>query len=113
VPKIGEDLSLVEGDAGSGKDAGDFGLGDKGYSHRDAGGVCGDGVVDGGLEVDGEKIRRAPHVVDGAGACGTCAGTGKVGGIRIHIPRSYRKPDGSCGHWDGRRRSREDDRGET
>ncbi len=35
-----------------------------------------------GASVRGEEIRRAPnaHVVDGAGD-GTCAGTGKVGGI--------------------------------
>ncbi len=33
VPEIGQDVSLVEGDAGGGKDAGDFGLDDKGYNH--------------------------------------------------------------------------------
>ncbi len=40
-------------------------------------------MVDGGLGGQGEKNRRAPHVVDGAGD-GTCAVTGKVGGIRMH-----------------------------
>jgi hypothetical protein len=60
VPEIGQDLSLVEGDAGGGKDAGNFGFDGKGYNHRDAGGVGGDGVVDGGLGVDGEKIVELP-----------------------------------------------------
>ncbi len=42
-------------------------------------------MVYGGVGVRGEEVRRAAHahVVDGAGD-GTCAGTGKVGGIRMH-----------------------------
>ncbi len=41
-------------------------------------------MVEWGVGVDGGEIRRAPHIVDGAGD-GTCAGTGKVGGIRMHL----------------------------
>ncbi len=85
VPEVCQDLSLVEGDAGSGEDTGDFGLGHKGDDHMDACGMRGDELVDGGFGVRGEEIRRAAHahVVDGAGDR-TCAGTGKVGGIRMH-----------------------------
>ncbi len=47
--------------------------------------VGGNGMVDGGFGVRGEEIRRAPHahVVDGVGD-GSCAGTGKIGGIRMY-----------------------------
>ena len=39
-------------------------------------------MVDEGLGVDGGKVDEAPHVV--YGACKrTCAGTGKVGGVRM------------------------------
>jgi hypothetical protein len=38
-----------------------------------------------------EKNRLAPHVVDGA-SDGTCAGTGKVGGIRMHPPDHIGSP---------------------
>jgi hypothetical protein len=37
VPEVGQDLSLVEGDAGGGEDAGDLGLGDERDGHGDAG----------------------------------------------------------------------------
>ncbi len=40
-------------------------------------------MVESGFGVDCGKNRRASHVVDGAGD-GTCVGTGKVGGIRMH-----------------------------
>ena len=44
--------------------------------------MCGDGVVEGSLGVDGKEVDGAPHVV--YGACDrTCTGTGKVGGIRM------------------------------
>ncbi len=85
VPEVRQDLSLVEGDAGSGEDTGDLGLAHEGDDHRDTCGMGGDGVVDGGFGVRGEEIRGAAqaHVVGGAGDK-TCVGTGKVGGIRIH-----------------------------
>jgi len=37
VPEIGKYLPLIQGDAGSGEDASDFGLGHEGDDHRDAG----------------------------------------------------------------------------
>ncbi len=66
VPEIGEYLSLIQGDAGSGEDTGDFGLGHEGDDHRYACGMGGDGVVDGGFGVWGEKIGGVAHahVVD-------------------------------------------------
>ncbi len=37
VPKVGQDLSLVESDASGGEDAGDLGLGDERDDHGNAG----------------------------------------------------------------------------
>ncbi len=37
VPEIGKYLPLIQGDAGSGEDVSDFGLGHEGDDHRDAG----------------------------------------------------------------------------
>ncbi len=36
VPEIGQNLPLIKGDAGSGEDAGDFGLRNEGDDHGDA-----------------------------------------------------------------------------
>jgi hypothetical protein len=83
MPDIGQYLPHIQSDAGRGEDAGKFGLGDEGDNHGGARGMGGDGVVDRSLGVNGKEIRRASYVVDGSGD-GTCAGTGKVGGVRMY-----------------------------
>jgi hypothetical protein len=80
VAEVGEDVSLVDGDAGSREEAAVFGLRDEGANDRDAGRVGGDGVVDGVVREEGH--RWTAHVMGGA-SDGPSSRAGQVGSIRM------------------------------
>ncbi len=80
MAEVGEDCSLVHGDARCHEEAAVFGLRDKGAYARYAGRVCGDGVVD---EVVGEEGRCVVAHVMGRASDGPSSGTGEIGRIQM------------------------------
>ena len=56
MSEVGEDISLVDGDASGREEAAVFGLRDERADDRDAGRVGGDGVVDGLMGPSARKV---------------------------------------------------------
>jgi hypothetical protein len=88
VAEAREDCPLVDCDACSREEVAVFGLSDERAYDRDAGGVGGDGLVDG---VGGEEVHRvvAHVVVEASGR--RCSGTGEVGCAETKPKRRSRR----------------------
>ncbi len=80
MAEVGEDVALVDGDAGSREEAAVFGLRDEGANDRDAGRVGGNGVIDGVVREEGH--RWTAHVM-GEASDGTSSRAGEVGSVQM------------------------------